>query len=145
MRTAPTLSLVFAHPDRSVFVYSTNDLTFGKTLGAGAFGTVRQATALLDGVTTKVAVKTLTFTEQDDFEEKLEEFTQEATVGWAISARSRNGVRHTFSRPCFSNTPLVTVQQAERYAAFAERVAAVRDHRSRTRLVQGACQLALDT
>ena len=72
---------------------SAKDLKFGETLGAGAFGTVRRATALLDGVTTQVAVKTLTFTEQDDFKEKLEEFTQEATVGWAVSSRARNGVR----------------------------------------------------
>ncbi len=96
MRTAAasllTRLLLLVTPQLSA-VYSAKDLTFGKTLGAGAFGTVRQATALLDGVTTEVAVKTLAFTEQDDFEEKLEEFTQEATVGWAVSSRSRSGVR----------------------------------------------------
>lgn len=74
-------------------------MTFGTTLGAGAFGTVRRATALLDGVTTQVAVKTLSFTEQDDFKEKLEEFTQEATVGWTVSSRARNGVRPCIRQP----------------------------------------------
>ena len=72
---------------------SVNALKFGKSLGAGAFGTVRQATAAMDGVKVQVAVKTLAFTERDDFEEKLEEFKQEATVGWAVSSRSRSGVR----------------------------------------------------
>lgn len=99
-----------------VCVCRFNDLTFGKSLGAGAFGTVRQATALLDGVTSNVAVKTLAFTESDDFEEKLEEFTQEATVGWAVSSRARNGVRArihrssraTRARLVFANESLTT-------------------------------------
>lgn len=78
---------------------SVKDLAFGKTLGAGAFGTVRQATTLLDGVTTNVAVKTLAFTEQDEYEEKLEEFTQEATVGWGLSSRSRNAVWSSIPLP----------------------------------------------
>ena len=47
----------------------------------------------MGGVKMQVAVKTLAFTECDDFEEKLEEFKQEATIGWAVSSRSRSGVR----------------------------------------------------
>lgn len=67
-------------------------LVFGKTLGAGAFGTVKQATVQLNGQAVPVAVKTLTFTSSRDFEDHLKEFKTEATVGWELGARSRENV-----------------------------------------------------
>ena len=93
---------------------SVGDLKFGKTLGAGAFGTVRQATADLDGERVQVAVKTLEFTDRDDCEEKLEEFKQEATVGWAASSRSRSQVR---ARPA----PRCARPRADSTSRFARR------------------------
>ena len=68
------------------------DIKFGKTLGAGAFGTVKSATINLDGQMHQVAVKTLLFTNSDDAEEKLEEFCTEATIGWELSKQSRESV-----------------------------------------------------
>ena len=70
-------------------VFPLGDIRFGKALGAGAFGTVRQGTVQLDGESQAVAVKTLTFTRSDDFDEKLHEFKTEATVGWELGRRSR--------------------------------------------------------
>ena len=68
------------------------DIKFGKTLGAGAFGTVKAATINLDGQMHQVAVKTLLFANSDDAEEKLEEFCTEATIGWELSKQSRESV-----------------------------------------------------
>ena len=116
---------------------SVGDLKFGKTLGAGAFGTVRQATADLDGERVQVAVKTLEFTDRDDCEEKLEEFKQEATVGWAASSRSRSRVRARPTPRCAR--PLPTAPRA----LPAERVPPVRDPGCRPRRAEDPRPAAL--
>jgi hypothetical protein len=67
-------------------------IRFGRTLGAGAFGTVKEARVQLDGEEQSVAVKTLIFTSRDDFEEKLDEFKTEASIGWEVSACHRQQV-----------------------------------------------------
>ena len=80
-------------PARLLSLDRLDSIAFGKTLGAGAFGTVKQATVTLNDQTVPVAVKTLTFTSSNDFEEHLEEFMTEASIGWELGARSRENVK----------------------------------------------------
>lgn len=77
----------------------SNSMRFGKTLGEGAFGTVKLANVTLDGRVQECAVKTI-IAKGKAFNDCLEAFETEANVSWAASVAARSMKQGKRSRVC---------------------------------------------
>jgi len=77
----------------------SSSMRLGKTLGEGAFGTVKLATVTIDGRVEECAVKTI-IAKGKAFNERLEAFETEANVSWTASVAARNMKQGKRSRIC---------------------------------------------
>ena len=76
-----------------------SNIRFGKTLGEGAFGTVKMAMVTIDGRVHECAVKTI-IAKGKKFNDCLDSFQTEANVSWAASTAARDMKQGQRSRVC---------------------------------------------
>ena len=96
---AKTHAMLDTIKQNGIPVIDLTQIKFGKTLGKGAFGTVKLAEVQVGGKADEYAVKTIV-AKGKKFDECLEAFETEALVSWQAAATARKSKEGFRSRVC---------------------------------------------